>query len=91
MADEDVPKRRSSDPVPGTKGPQRGNNDAFRVKETLQRESEPKATPPKPFEGVLARERRKGIDLQIERAENPQKFKRGGAVRGWGKARKKGC
>lgn len=90
MDEEVVPKRRPTDPVPGTRGPQRGNNDAFKVKETLARKSAPEPTPPKPYEGVLWRYRKQGIDEQVDRAVGqPKEFKKGGLVRGWGKARKR--
>lgn len=89
MDDEEVvPKRRSTDPVPGTRGPQRGNTDAFKVKEALARKPEP-PPPPKPYEGVLARERRKSINDRVDEALGVPKFKKGGLVRGWGKARKR--
>lgn len=88
MDDEEVPKRRASDPKPGTRGPQRGNTDAFKVKEALERKPEP--PPSKPIEGWLARERRVTRDKIIRDAEEGRSsFKKGGLVRGWGKARKK--
>lgn len=88
MDDEAVPKRRASDPKPGTRGPQRGNTDAFKVKEALERKPEP--PPATSFEGRLGKARRETQDEIIRRAEEGRAlFKKGGLVRGWGKARKK--
>jgi hypothetical protein len=88
MADEEVPKRRPTDPKPGTKGPPRGSNDAFTQK--MPKAPAPEPVEPKPFEGWLARERRVTRDKIIEDAVNgTPRFKHGGLVRGWGKARVK--
>jgi hypothetical protein len=81
-------KRRATDPVPGTKGPARGNNDAFK----LDRELEPqkKEPPSSSYEGTLGKRRRETIDSIVDtasRGEKPRPFKKGGAIRGWGKAR----
>lgn len=84
------PKRRSTDPIPGTKGPKRGDNDAFK----LDRPPAEEKPTPHPYEGTLGKRRRETIDSIVDTAskgEKPRPFKGGGAVRGWGKARKRGC
>lgn len=82
-------KRRSTDPVPGTKGPKRGDNDAFKLDSPAKEKQEAH-----PYEGTLGKRRRETIDSIVDTAskgEKPRPFKSGGAVRGWGKARVKGC
>jgi hypothetical protein len=84
MSDEEVPKRRPTDPKPGTKGPPRGSNDAFTQK--MPKAPAPEPTPPPPYEGPLAKLRKQGIEDQLKKATA---YKQGGLVRGWGKARVK--
>ena len=89
--DEETPKRRPTDPIPGTRGPQRGSNDAFTQKMPKAPAPEPK---PAPYEGTLGKRRRETVESVIDsavRGEKPKPFKTGGVVRGWGKARKRGC
>jgi len=71
-------KRRPTDPVPGTKGPKRGNNDTFK----LDKAAEPKTAPPS-YEGTLGKRRREMLDSVIETTATgkPRPFKRGGAVK----------
>jgi hypothetical protein len=93
MSEEFVPKRRPTDPIPGTKGPQRGSNDAF----TQKMPKAPAPTPkPAPVEGTLGKRWRETKDSIIDSTVDggkPKPFKEGGLVqsRGWGKARKRGC
>jgi hypothetical protein len=79
MAD---PKRRPTDPVPGTKAPvrTRATNDAFRVGE----KQAPAVTPRGSFEpGRMGADREKTITSIVDsasRGETPRPFKDGGLV-----------